>query len=77
MIRDYKYHEKVLGLLETSDIPLAIESVRKYCGIGSWVTAKSILLELLLEKRVSGIKTSKSWVFWNNSVDKGVANERT
>jgi len=30
----------------------------------TWSIAKAALLELLLEGKVEGMKTTKSWVFW-------------
>ena len=60
----YQYKEKVLKVLQNSPIPVDIENVRVRAGIKSWVTSKSVLLELLCEGRISGQKTTKSWIFW-------------
>jgi hypothetical protein len=48
-------------------MPLDIENVRKRVGIRNWQTAKAILFELLAQGRVSAVKTSGSWVFWEES----------
>jgi len=61
MNRNYK--ETVLRIIKEANLPLAIETIRTKAGIGSWVTTKSVLLELLIDKRISGTKTSKSWIF--------------
>ena len=61
---EYHYKEKILKVLETSPIPMDIENVRVKTGIKSWVTSKSTLLELLCEGKISGQKTTKSWIFW-------------
>jgi hypothetical protein len=34
------------------------------CGIGHWNTALNHCLELMVEGRIKGAKTSKGWVFW-------------
>jgi hypothetical protein len=34
------------------------------CGIGHWNTALNHCLELMLEGKIKGAKTSKGWVFW-------------
>ena len=44
-------------------MPLGIETIRKKTGIRVWETAKAILLELVVEGRIAGMKTGKSWVF--------------
>jgi len=60
--RDYK--EKILEVLGSSPIPMDTENVRVKAGIKSWATAKATLLELVLERRILGAKTTKSWIFW-------------
>lgn len=62
MQRNYK--NKALNVLKDSSIPMDIENVRVRAGIKSWVTSKSVLLELLWEGKISGQKTTKSWIFW-------------
>jgi len=58
------YDKKALEVLRSSSIPMDIENVRVRAGIKSWVTSKSTLLELLCEGKISGQKTTKSWIFW-------------
>jgi hypothetical protein len=60
----HNYKEKALQALRNSSMPMDIENVRVRAGIKSWVTSKSILLELLWEGKISGQKTTKSWIFW-------------
>jgi len=60
--RDYK--EKILEVVGNSPIPMDIENIRVKAGIKSWSTAKATLLELVLERRILGTKTTKSWIFW-------------
>jgi hypothetical protein len=57
------YEKRVLEVLQSSHIPLSIEAVRAKAGIKSWVTAKAVLLELLIKGEIVGMKTDKSWVF--------------
>ena len=65
----YNYRSKALKILENSPIPMAIETIRVKTGIKSWVTTKSLLLELLIENRIFGQKTTKSWIFWAKSTN--------
>jgi hypothetical protein len=58
------YKEKILKTLQNATQPLDIERIRTEGGIGNWNTALKHCLELLVEKKVNGVKTSKSWVFW-------------
>jgi hypothetical protein len=58
------YKEKVLKAVRNSQIPIDTENVRVKAGIKSWVTSKSVLLELLCEGKICGQKTTKSWIFW-------------
>jgi len=60
----WNYKKKVLHVLRNSSMPMDIENVRVKAGIKSWVTSKSVLLELLCEGKISGQKTTKSWIFW-------------
>jgi hypothetical protein len=61
---EYNYKEKALKVVRNSPIPMDIENVRVRTGIKSWVTSKAVLLELLCEGKISGQKTTKSWIFW-------------
>jgi hypothetical protein len=58
-----RYRERVLKVLETANVPVDVETVRVLAGIGNWMTAKAVLLELTLEELVRAEKTSKSWIF--------------
>jgi hypothetical protein len=58
------YQEKILTTLENATQPLDIEKIRTEVGIGNWNTALKHCLELLIAKKINGMKTSKSWVFW-------------
>ncbi len=60
--RDYK--KKILQVLKNSPIPMDTENLRVKAGIKSWSAAKATLLELVLERRILGAKTTKSWIFW-------------
>jgi hypothetical protein len=59
-----RYKDRILEYLSTTDKPSDTEKIRSECGIGNWNTALKHCLELLLENRIEGIKSSKSWVFW-------------
>ncbi|MEJ2271018.1 MAG: hypothetical protein P8X91_00710 [Candidatus Bathyarchaeota archaeon] len=57
---------KIINCLKTNKLPLGIETIRVECKIGNWNTALKHCLELLLQERINGQKTSKSWIFWIN-----------
>lgn len=61
------YDAKILELLETIDKPTDIEKIRLSVGIANWSTALSHCLSLLVAKKINGVKTSKSWVFWSKN----------
>jgi len=58
------YKDKILTCLKEATMPLSVESIRAACNIGNWNTALKHCLELLLQGKIRGLKTSKSWVFW-------------
>jgi hypothetical protein len=58
------YQEKIVGVLGQAIEPMDIEKIRMEAGIGNWNTALKHCLELLIARKICGIKTSKSWVFW-------------
>jgi hypothetical protein len=58
------YEQKILTFLNGVSEPVDVQKIRVACGIGNWNTALKHCLELLLAKKISGKKTSKSWVFW-------------
>jgi hypothetical protein len=58
------YNERILGVLSEAIQPMDVEKIRSESGIGHWNTALSHCLELLVNKRICGTKTSKSWIFW-------------
>lgn len=61
------YDQKIVQTLEKTAQPLDIEKIRIAAGIGNWNTALKHCLELMLNGKIDGQKTSKSWVFWCKS----------
>jgi len=57
---------KIINCLKTNKLPQGIETIRVACKIGNWNTALKHCLELLLQEKINGQKTSKSWIFWIN-----------
>lgn len=55
---------KIIEYLSTQKEPQAIETIRVNTGISHWSITLAHCLELVVEKRIKGMKTSKSWVFW-------------
>jgi hypothetical protein len=64
MYLDNNYDQKIVQTLEKTAQPLDIEKIRIAAGIGNWNTALKHCLELMLNRKIEGQKTSKSWVFW-------------
>jgi len=62
------YEEKILAFLSEAAEPVDVEKIRVACNIGNWNTALKHCLELLIQGKVRGQKTSKSWVFWSARV---------
>ena len=58
------YQQKIVQVLEKAPQALDIEKIRVEAGIGNWNTALKHCLELFIAKKITGQKTSKSWVFW-------------
>ena len=58
------YKVNILRILNDASEPLDVEKIRKNADIGNWQTALKHLLELLIDRKIKGSKTSKSWVFW-------------
>jgi len=55
--------ERVREVLQEASDPVSIDYVRYHANT-TWAIAKASLLELLIEGKIVGLKTSKSWVFW-------------
>jgi len=58
------YQEKILTFLGKATQPTDVEKIRTACGIGNWNTALTHCLELLVQGKIQGQKTSKGWTFW-------------
>jgi len=54
----------ILAFLSKASEPVDIEKIRKYCGIGNRITALNNCLELFIQGKIKGQKTSKRWIFW-------------
>jgi len=63
-LQELNYQEKIVDFLSHVTEPTDIEKIRVEAGIGNWNTALKHCLELLIAKKISGTKTSKSWIFW-------------
>ena len=58
------YDQKIIEMLRKTKTPMDIEKIRVEVKIGNWNTALNHCLALLISQKISGVKTSKSWVFW-------------
>ncbi|MEM2888038.1 MAG: hypothetical protein QXR42_00975 [Candidatus Bathyarchaeia archaeon] len=56
--------QRILNCLRKAELPMGVESIRVACDIGNWNTALKHCLELLIQGKIKGQKTSKSWIFW-------------
>jgi hypothetical protein len=65
---------KIVNYLSTQTEPQAIETIRANTNISHWSMALAYCLELVIQGKIKGMKTSKSWVFW---VEKGQKAART
>jgi len=64
--------QRIINYLKTAKIPQGVENIRIACNIGNWNTALKHCLELLIQGKINGQKTSKSWIFW---IDRRLKNE--
>jgi len=63
------YKEKIINFLKNNK-PSCTNEIQKICDIGNWNTTLKHCLELYIEKRISGIKSSRGWIFWKENIDK-------
>lgn len=63
------YKERIYDFLLERKEPMDMEKIRVACDIGNWNTALKHCLELLIEGKIKGQKTSKSWIFWIDQED--------
>lgn len=59
------HEENILVFLTGITEPVDVEKIRVVCQIGNWNTALKHCLDLLLQEKIQGQKTSKGWVFWS------------
>jgi hypothetical protein len=62
-IRDATLRDKFVDVLKRSKKGCDINYMSDETDV-SWPTARAILLELLLEGRVAGTKTTRGWLFF-------------
>jgi hypothetical protein len=60
-------HQKVVNVLSEAKMPMDVENVRLKTGLKNWESTKSILLELVIQGRIFGQRTTKGWIFWLNT----------
>jgi hypothetical protein len=58
------YNQKIMELLKNAKEPMDVAKIRVACNIGNWNTALKHCLELLVDGRINGQRTSKGWIFW-------------
>ena len=60
----YDYEQRIIETLQNALEPLDVEKIKVKANIGNWNTALKHCLQLMISKKIRGIKTSKSWIFW-------------
>jgi len=60
--------QKVFEVVEAATEPIDCEKVAREVHVG-WGTALRYALELLVQGKIRGLKTTKSWVFWTGDMD--------
>ena len=68
------YKRAILKVVADSPQPVDVENIRASCRISNWETALRHCLELLLDGKIRGIKTTKSWIFWSKPLRPLVSN---
>src|SRR6266849_9156731 len=58
------YKQRIVDAVDGSDLPLSVDNVRSTAGLSNWESTKALLLELLLEGKVAGMRTARGWIFW-------------
>ena len=58
------YDQKIMELLKNAEEPMDVAKIQAACGIGNWNTAMKHCLELLVDGKINGQRTSKGWIFW-------------
>lgn len=58
-----EYKTAILEILKKANEPLDVEKIRDQAHIGNWQTALKHCLELMIDDKIDGQKTSKSWIF--------------
>ena len=58
------YKIAIIESLRKREKPVDVETIRTEAKIGNWNTALKHLLELFIEGKISGVRTSRGWVFW-------------
>jgi len=56
--------QHILTCIESSKLPLGVENIRTAAKIGNWNTALKHCLELFVDGKINGQRTSKGWIFW-------------
>jgi hypothetical protein len=63
-LKDNDYKSNILEVLSQAEKPMDIYNIKVKAGIKNWETCKAILLELLIEGKIKGQRSTKGWTFW-------------
>jgi len=61
-LKELRKQRILKALQENSTQPLSVDAIAHITDL-HWLTAKALLLELMAEGKIVGMKTSKAWVF--------------
>jgi hypothetical protein len=67
MVERNTNHQKIVNVLSEAKMPMDVENVRQKTGLKNWESTKSILLELVIQGKILGQKTTRGWIFWLNT----------
>ncbi len=76
MTKSESYRESIIRFVQAAKQPVDVEKIRVASDIGNWQTALKHCLELQYERKIQGIKTSKSWIFWAPTLNQPSKNSR-
>ena len=58
----------VCEVVTASNRPIDPENISKNIGV-AWATALKYAMELVIEGKITGIRTSKGWIFWRSIIE--------
>lgn len=73
--RETRNKKKILNAIAESKLPIDVENIRVKAGLKAWIQCKALCMELMAERKISGQKTTKSWISWAKEENKENSNQ--